>query len=295
MRHCNLCGRAVAPNEYRLFTRQNRPESRGLTVCAECERTQPRCAVCQTPMPSRRVSVGICADCVREGLRCRSCGDRVNGKFLMVNGNDGPYCDKCYRQYAKCDLCSAPVGEGAVTYADGRVVCARCHQTALADPTEAEAVFEQVRHILDDVLGMRLAVRPRLALVDHTRLVELARLPAAETGHDSEKALGLFMRAGRKRFVYLQENLPRILFIQVAAHEFAHAWQGENCPSMSDPLLREGFAEWAAYRVLLAFDAKKKAAQMLARRDLYGQGLQRVVEIEQQRGVAGLLQYCRTA
>jgi hypothetical protein len=42
-------------------------------------------------------------------------------------------------------------------------------------------------------------------------------------------------------------------------------------------------------------DAKKKAAQMIQRRDYYGEGLRRLVDIERQQGVAGVLQYCRTA
>ena len=294
MKHCNLCGRAVNENESRLFPRKSKPHSKGLLVCADCERTKPRCAVCQTPMLVDRAEFGICANCIREGLRCRSCGVRINGKFLMVNGNEGPYCEKCFRQYAQCDLCGVPVGKDGVLYEDGRMICARCHQTAIVDPQIANTLFEQVVDILEKSLGLRLVVRPRLAVVDHVRLVELARTPAAQTGHDSERALGLFMRVGRKRFIYLQEFLPRILFIQVAAHEFAHAWQGENCPLMDDPMLREGFAEWAAYHVLLELDAKKKVEQMLVRRDLYGQGLHHFVEIEKQGGRAGVLQFCKS-
>lgn len=295
MKHCNLCGRAVAPNEYRVFKRANKPQSKGLVICAECERAKPRCAVCQTPMPAERAAIGICHDCLREGLRCRYCGARIRGEYVLLNGNDGPYCAKCMRTRAQCDLCGAPAGDGAVTFADGRVVCERCRQTAITDPREANALFERVVDLLGNTLGLRLNVRPQLALVDHARLVELARNAAAENGHDSEKALGLFVRAGRKRFIYLQEYLPRILLIQVAAHELAHAWQGENCPLLRDAMLREGFAEWVAYHALLRLDAQKKVAQMLQRRDDYGDGLRRLLEVEKQQGVAAVLQSCRTS
>jgi len=295
MKHCNLCGNAVNANEYRFYARQNKPAARGLTICAQCERDKPHCAVCQTPMQAARAELGICAACLREGLRCRACGTRIRGKFLMLNGNDGPYCDKCHREHAPCDLCGAPANAGAVTYADGRIVCQRCAQTAITDPREAEMLFERVIDLVDAALGLRLNVRPGLMLVDRPRLVELARHAAAENGHDSAKALGLFVRMGRKRVIYVQELLPRILLIQIAAHEFAHAWQGENAPLLRDPRLREGFAEWVAYHALTRLDAPKKAAQMLQRRDDYGEGLRRLLDLERQQGIAEVLQHCRTA
>jgi len=293
MKHCSLCGRAVTEIEYRVFPRPNKPDARGLTVCHDCQRTKPRCAVCQTPMATERADLGICAACLREGLQCRSCGKPVRGKFVIINGNDGPYCENCMRAHPACDLCGAPANIGAVTYADGRVTCQRCAQTAVLDPREAERLFEQVIDLIGGTLGLRLNVRPRLMLVDHARLVELARQSAAETGHSSEKTLGLFTRMGRKRVIYLQEFLPRIFLIQIVAHEFAHAWQGENCPFLGDPVLREGFAEWVAYHALAQLDAAKKTAQMLQRRDLYGDGLRQLLQVEQQAGIAGVLQLCR--
>ncbi|MEW5718503.1 MAG: zinc-binding protein [Chloroflexota bacterium] len=278
-----------------MFTRPHKPAARGLTVCARCERDKPRCAICQTPMPSPRVELNICAACLREGLRCRACGARIRGKFLMLNGNDGPYCEKCHRDHALCDLCGAPASARAVLYADGRVVCQRCAQTAITDPRQAEMLFDRVVDLVGATLGLRLNVHPRLMLVDHARLGELARHAVAENGHDSAKTLGLFARMGRKRVVYVQEFLPRILLIQVAAHEFAHAWQGENAPLLRDPVWREGFAEWVAYHALTRLDAPKKAAQMIQRRDVYGEGLRRVLEAEKQKGIDGVLQECRNA
>jgi hypothetical protein len=141
---------------------------------------------------------------------------------------------------------------------------------------------------------MELSFRPRLALVDHARLAELART-AGQDGHDGGQVLGLFVRQGRRRLIYLQELLPRILLIQVTSHEYAHAWQGEQCPLLHDSVVREGFAEWAAYRVLLDMDGKDGGEPMLRRRDQYGVGLRRMLDIERQHGVTGVLEFCRAA
>ncbi len=293
MKHCNLCGRAVAQNEYRVFTRKRDANGKGLTVCEQCERAQPRCLVCQTPMTAQHLRAGICRACLREGLKCKRCKNSIGGDFLLLNGNDGPYCARCYQNFAPCDICGAPTGDDGVTLADGRVLCARCHKTAITDSREAHELFERVVAGLERSLGLELNVRPQLMLVDHARLIELARTAARENGHDAERVLGLFVRQGRKRFIYLQEDLPRILLIQVVAHEFAHAWQGEQAPLLADHLVREGFAEWVAYKMLQELGAQKKAAQMLQRQDVYGQGLREMLQVERQSSISGVLKFLR--
>jgi hypothetical protein len=45
---------------------------------------------------------------------------------------------------------------------------------------------------------------------------------------DPERTLGIYARRGMRRGIYVQTGLPRMLFLQVAAHEYAHAWQGET-------------------------------------------------------------------
>ena len=62
---------------------------------------------------------------------------------------------------------------------------------------------------------------------------------------------------------------------------------------MVDPLRREGFAEWVAYHTLLALGSVKKAALMLQRGDIYGQGLRLLLDIEQRQGAAAVFQVCR--
>ncbi|MGB8646380.1 MAG: hypothetical protein WCF84_14170 [Anaerolineae bacterium] len=147
--------------------------------------------------------------------------------------------------------------------------------------------------LLGQILELKLNIRPRLMLVDHIRLVELARAAQPRQGHDREQLLGLFVSHGRQRFIYIQEYLPRILMIQVIAHEFTHTWQGENAPFLRDPLLSEGLAEWAAYHMLQALGSPKKAMQMRQRRDIYGRGLDYWLQVEKASGRAAVLTFCR--
>jgi hypothetical protein len=289
MIHCNLCGREAGANEYRLFKRRNQADAKGLVVCVECERDRPRCVVCQMPMRDDRRAIGVCGHCLREGLVCRACGKRIRGDWTILNGNDGPYCSECCGTRERCALCGAPVGDPPRCLPDERSLCDRCYQTRVTDPVEAHSLFERVVDLLYSSMGMGLNIRPALALVDHGRLVELAHNALPDQAARREKTLALFTRKGRRRVIYLQDCLPRILLIQVVAHEFAHAWEGENAPMLADPVLQEGFAEWTAYHILVKLDARKKAKQMMERADLYGDGLRQLLGVERRSGEPAVL------
>ena len=232
---------------------------------------------------------------------CHLCGRRLWGRGWVYAPNGAPdgqslvICRRCQETAPRCHVCGLPIGSGQVHLPDGRSICARCHQTAVYDFVSARALFERVARVVTEQLGLKLNVGVDLALVDCQHLQRLAREASHALSDDPDKAVGLFVRKGRKRTMYLLSGLPHILFIQTVAHEWAHAWQGENSPLLRDPLVREGFAEWAAYRVLLAMGAVKKAALMERRDGLYGEGLRAMRSLERARGIASVLAFCRRA
>jgi hypothetical protein len=185
------------------------------------------------------------------------------------------------------------MGANHVHLPDGRRICPRCHQTAVYDPTRAQALFEHAARVVTEQLGLRLNVGTNFALVDHQHLQRLASEGSPPLHDDPAKVVGLFIRKGRKRVMYLLSGLPQILLIQTVAHEWAHAWHGENCPLLESPLIREGFAEWVAYKTLQAMGAVKKMALMEQRDGLYGEGLRKMLELERRGGVPGVLDFCR--
>jgi len=163
------------------------------------------------------------------------------------------------------------------------------------DAGKANDLYEQVQELMNQQLEMRLNMLPALSLVDRNQMLILLEQMEIDGADDPDRVFGLFFRRGRKRAIYVEYGLPQILMIQVVAHEYAHAWQGENCPLLRDPLVREGFAEWAAYRVLMALGAVKKAALLEQRVDLYGQGLRLMLALERQGGTAAVFRACRNS
>jgi len=298
-RYCHLCGRPVT--RYHSYQRQSPGEAQPtLIVCSDCEATKPRCVLCGVPMTqghngdTRPNTDRVCGACRRTRPFCLACGQPIAGSFLEIGGQ-APFCLTCYQTRPHCDVCGVPVGEPHWILADGRRTCNQCHQTAVYSPQQAQQVFDWTCGVIRDRLGLSLNVPTGFAVVDRNQLREVMSEAPDAPGLDPHKTLGFFVRRGKQRSMYVESGLPQSLLIQVIAHEFAHAWQGENCPLLSDPLVREGFAEWVAYKVLQAMEATEKMALMQKRQDVYGQGLRHVMEIEATRGVSGVLDYCQAA
>jgi hypothetical protein len=220
--------------------------------------------------------------------RCAACGALLNGGYYILRDHTERYCAKCIAERPRCDTCSAPVGAEHWTLHDGRVLCARCHSTAIYDPAVAGRLFDETVGAVVSQLGLTLRVGVEFRLVDAPAL---ARVRAAgQNGHaPNEKTLGLYQRQGRLRAIYILYGLPKLAFRTVVAHEYAHAWQGETCPLLDDDGLREGFAEWIAYRHLLYLGCTKAAQRMLTSPHPYRPLLERVLELDQRVGPSGVV------
>lgn len=240
-----------------------------------------------------------------EVKKCLACGVKVQGRYYEYDGV-GPYCEACVRGRSACDICSAPLTDQQWQLSDGRRMCAVCYSTAIFSPTVAAALYDEIQQILAQLLDLRLNIPTGLALVDRNQLAEVIRqqmaakaraaqqgAPAPTMALDPRQTLGIYARRGIRRAIYVQTGLPRQLFLQVAAHEFTHAWQGENCPLLDDTLKMEGQAEWVSYHVLGHYGYHRSQERMLARQDIYGQGLQWALQVEAVHGAAGVLQACR--
>ena len=226
--------------------------------------------------------------------RCVTCGEPIRGHYAEINGQ-GPYCERCYQERGRCDVCGAPLDDTHQALTDGRRICSGCHASAVYDQAVVLPLARQISRFIGQQMGLTLNVPTGLILVGRDQLIEIVREQVGEEAQVPTQTLGIYARRGIKRGIYVQSGLPRTLLIQVAAHEWGHAWQGENCPLLRDPLVREGFAEWVAYKTLVALGAERERERMIARPDIYGQGVRRALEVEALEGEAGVVEWCRKA
>ena len=188
-----------------------------------------------------------------------------------------------------CWACGA--AEGPATVRDGRAFCPRCASTLVESRVEAESLY---RHLLDTArrrLGLVIRDAPRLVLAPEVALRRRAGVRAADG------ISGLYVRGGHERpSIHVLSPLPRARLTSVLAHEIAHAWQAENCPDEQGRRLREGFAEWVAWRLLEGREACAGERRVIeARTDVYGQGFRVFAELQARPGGLHPVAYARAA
>lgn len=290
--YCHLCGRRLR-SRYLVYNAT-------LVVCAECDASCPRCARCGVPVaqPIDHGNGPVCANCAREAPRCAGCSLPITATWytfeeLLPVATPRKFCPRCVQSRPRCDLCRAPVAENAQPLADGQYRCRLCLSDVVLDDTDVQAIYaEAIQHLVTALHGP-LRETPVLDIVTRREMGQLRRRyerravePAAVANHH---VLGYFVQSHGKSTVYVEAYLPRGLLLGTLAHELAHAWQTEQSLHLKDALVREGFAEWVAYRILIARGLTPLAERATRRDDVYGRGLRHFLNIENRLGYAGVI------
>lgn len=225
---------------------------------------------------------------------CAACGDMLSGSFFALPERPERYCANCIENRPRCDVCSAPLADAHWQLHDRRRLCATCHATAVYDPDQAEQLFRETVGAVVAQLRLDLRFGVAFRLVDAPTMMSIRSQAGAATlteGH----VQGLYQRSGDMRAIYMLYGMPRLLFRTIVAHEYGHAWQNETAPKLDDEHLREGFAEWVAYRHLCYLGCTKAARQMITSQHPYRPFLEQVLEIERRHGPLGVLEHVRRA
>ncbi len=289
---CNVCGVRTAGGHF-LYRRIEKTQKKGLVVCQDCEKHAKRCSMCRIPIHPLVSRDDLCLTCAREVPNCAACDKLISGRAVYNRTNEMHYCEHCFEFLPHCTACGGAVGQHGHKLADGRFICGQCHETAVYEFATANNLYRRVVAMMSYNLSMRLKSYPALILVDRNQMLQLLKQVSMQKTDKPEQVFGMFVQRHQQREIYIQSGLPQILTIEVMAHEYAHAWQAEYCPWLQDALTIEGFAEWAAYRVLTLLAASKKAALMEERADIYGQGLRRMLALEHEGGTAAVFHACQ--
>src|SRR5207237_3268529 len=159
--------------------------------------------------------------------------------------------------------------------------------TSVSDLPHAHDLYRRVRAVLAGNPGMALREPCQLKLASRRELLTLIEKSSLHSlDADSRgRCFGLFIREGNQRAIFVEYGLPQIVLLEVLAHEYAHAWQQENCPVELPAEVQEGFAEWTAYKLLQNWGCTIRVERMLRRDDLYGRGLHHILGWERRSGV----------
>ncbi len=227
---------------------------------------------------------------------CAACGQQITGVYYTMIDRDDRYCATCIATRPRCSSCGAPIGPDHWQLHDGRRQCARCHSVAVYDAAVAHTLYDETVAALRQQFGMELNIGTLFRLVDAPTLAGLCMQTSNKWAMENHMPiLGLYHRQGHIRVIYMLYGLPRLLFRLTVAHEYAHAWQGENCPLLHNETLREGFAEWVAYHHLLWLGCTKAARRMLDAPHPYRPALEHMLELQQHLGMGGVIEFIKQA
>lgn len=283
-------------------------------LCATCSQMLSRCLACEQPVIGAYYEFDgtgpYCAECTVTREPCDVCGAPLTGEHWVLS--DGrQVCAYCHRTAVYRPA------EATALYKEMKTVVEERLGLKLNIPTGLVLVdrdgIERVIRRQDTASGLINSRGHRMSgrvtdLHPDEQVMNPVPYGQAPKGNsvpplngqvispslpDPNRTLGLYARHGMRRGIYIQTGLPRLLFLQVAAHEYAHAWQGENSPLIKGTRLHEGFAEWVAYHAIGYYGYSRGQERMLKRDDVYGDGLRWVLQIERQLGVVGLIETCQ--
>jgi hypothetical protein len=274
---CQICGSAIVGTFIRY--------SSGLIACENCHQRGRHCAHCRRPLRPQETGE-FCDVCLNVLPRCGVCRKPITGQFFRFGDSPQPYCPTCSKERPQCDVCGVPVGDDGQRLSGGQDRCGECRKTLVLEDREVQAVYLLVIERTRLVLEGEVRQTPAVVVADPAELsaIRSQHLAAADPDAHTQYIVGFFEQRNGQRTIYVERGLPRATLIGTLAHEFAHAWQADYAPHAQDLLLREGFAEWVAYRVLVTLGHTREAARATRREDEYGRGLRYFITLEQQSG-----------
>jgi hypothetical protein len=215
------------------------------------------------------LTVFFCLPLVARGDICAVCGRPILGGTIYlvtdeVTGEQKEVCADCLK-LPRCYICSLPVKDGN-QLPDGRSLCARDAKTVVLKADDAVQICSQVKDDLDRLFS-RFTVFP--ANVDVTVMDRVDVDSMYNTlGNDFESPnlLGCIrpdaVNHETRYKMRLMTGLPLAELKETCAHEYSHAWVGENVPKERRARLgrdaEEGFCELVGY---LLMDSQQEEGQ----------------------------------
>jgi hypothetical protein len=315
---CNKCYKNLPKCTQCKFPSKNLTAVENGRVCPECLDKFQKCSKCAkaiirywTLKDNNGKTLILCESCsIRTSPECLLCSTSLHGKKFWVlkssaMDREGNYCEKCRTIGKECFTCGLLVHPDAPLLTGNRRICNYCRKTSL----KTESEYRQILRVVDDIFKNKLGLFHRqvhdFKIVDFPTLKQLRIQQNFTPPEGSGENLGLFV--SRKKYlnnfskktrvisepgtIYVLDNLPPEVAYAVIAHEYAHAWHEERLYESKDPLIMEGFAEWAAYHVLLEKKMIFSAENMKKNDTIYGRGLRMMLDYEKNKGRKALLEY----
>jgi hypothetical protein len=233
---------------------------------------------------------------------CAVCGQPIPGKIYLftdkVTGEQKEVCSDCIK-LPRCYICGLPVKDG-IQLPDGRYLCARDAKTVVLKADEAKQICDQVKDDLDRLFS-RFTVFPDNVDVSVIDRVDVDSMFIMEGNNfESPDLLGCIRPEtvnDKTRYkMHLMTGLPLAQLKETCAHEYSHAWVGENVPKERRARLgrdaEEGFCELVGYLLIDSQNEEVEKKRVLQNHYTRGQ-IDLFIEAEKQYGFDQVLDWMK--
>ena len=234
---------------------------------------------------------------------CAICGKEIQGTvYIMtdqVTGEKVLVCSDCIK-LPRCSICGLPVKENYIELPDGRYLCARDAKTVVLKADDIGETCSQVKDDLDRLFS-RFTSFP--TNVDVTVIDRIDVNSMFNTGGNSVESPDLLgcIRPGtvndQTRYkMSLLTGMPLAQLKETCAHEYSHAWVGENVPKERHARLardaEEGFCELVGYMLMDSQNEELGKKRVLRNHYTRGQ-INLFIEAEQRYGFDEVLDWMK--
>ena len=234
---------------------------------------------------------------------CAICGKPIQGTVYIttdkVTGEKKLICSDCIH-LPRCIICGLPVKEGGLELPDGRYLCARDAKTVVLTIDDARQICGQVKDDLDRLFS-RFTFFP--TNVDATVIdrIDVDSMFVKEGNNfESPDLLGCIRPEtanNETRYkMSLLTGLPLAQLKETCAHEYSHAWVGENVPKERRARLgrdaEEGFCELVGYLLMDSQNEEVEKKRVLQNRYTRGQ-IDLFIEAEKRYGFDQVLDWMK--
>jgi hypothetical protein len=199
-----------------------------------------------------------------QDIKCDICGDTIHENYHVMEDlttyEKKKVCVACWKLENRCFICGLPVRENFETLRDGRIICERDAKAVIESEDDAKQVCQQVRDDLDRLLA-RFMTYPDtnviVSIVNRFYLENLFKAPGEGQACVSVYGATTSNRLPGDRIVHsvcVLSHLPKARLMAVCAHEYTHAWMGQNVSrertAALDKDTLEAFCELVAYKYM---------------------------------------------
>jgi Protein DA1 len=235
---------------------------------------------------------------------CAICGKPIYGGTVYivtdeVTGEKVLVCSDCIK-LPRCSICGLPVKENYVELPDGRYLCARDAKTVVLKADDIEQICGQVRDDLDRLFSRFTSFPTNVDVSVIDRIDVNSMFVLKGNSFESPDLLGCIRPQtddDKTRYkMSLLTGMPLAQVKETCAHEYSHAWVGENVPKERHARLardaEEGFCELVGYMLMDAQNEEVEKKRVLQNHYTRGQ-IDLFIEAEQRYGFDDVLDWMK--